>query len=74
MPLLILMLLLSAANVVPKDAILVKGAVPSASDATTPVPEEGRIAGGHICAYEVRRRDDRREGRSGAEGRRDGEA
>jgi hypothetical protein len=46
MPLLILMLLLSAVSVVPKNTILVKGAVPSASDPSTPVPEEGRIGGG----------------------------
>jgi hypothetical protein len=46
MPLLVLVLLLSADTVVPKDQILVKGAVPSASDSTTPVPEEGRIADG----------------------------
>lgn len=46
MPLLIVMLLLSAGNGVPKNEILVKGAVPSASDTTTPVPEAGRIADG----------------------------
>jgi hypothetical protein len=46
MPLLILMLLLSAVNVVPKNEILVKGAVPSASDSSTPVPEAGRVGGG----------------------------
>jgi hypothetical protein len=46
MPLLVLMLLLSAVTDVPQDAILVKGAVPSASDSSTPVPEEGRIGGG----------------------------
>jgi len=40
------MLLLSAVTVVPKNQILVKGAVPSASDASTPVPEEGRIGDG----------------------------
>lgn len=46
MPLLLLVLWLSADTLVPKNEILVKGAVPSASDATTPVPEEGRIGGG----------------------------
>lgn len=47
MPLLILVLLLSAVTTdVPKDAILVKGAVPSASDATTPVPENGSVGSG----------------------------
>lgn len=47
MPLLIMMLLLSAvSSTVPKNQILVKGAVASASDATTPVPEAGRIGGG----------------------------
>lgn len=33
-------------TVVPKNVILVKGATPSASDATTPVPEQGTVAGG----------------------------
>jgi hypothetical protein len=47
MPLLLMMLLLSAVTAVPKNQILVKGAVPSASDASTPVPEAGRIGGGH---------------------------
>jgi len=58
MQLLIMMLLLSAVNPavspagspavssVPKNQILVKGAVPSASDPSTPVPETGRIADG----------------------------
>jgi protein TonB len=48
MPLLIMMLLLSAVAVsgVPKNQILVKGAVPSASDPSTPVPETGRIGDG----------------------------
>lgn len=46
MPLLVMVLLLAATTVVPKNEILVKGAVPSASDSSTPVPEEGRIAGG----------------------------
>ncbi len=31
--------------VVPKNVILVKGATPAASDASTPVPEEGRVTG-----------------------------
>jgi hypothetical protein len=44
--LLIMMLLLSAASAVPKNQLLVKGAVPSASDSSTPVPEAGRIGGG----------------------------
>jgi hypothetical protein len=43
MPLLLIMLLLT---VLPKNQILVKGAAPSASDASTPVPEAGRIGGG----------------------------
>jgi len=42
MPLLLILLL----TVVPKGEILIKGAVPSASDASTPVPEEGRVAAG----------------------------
>jgi hypothetical protein len=46
MPLLIMMLWLAATTVVPKGEILVKGAVPSASDSSTPVPEAGRIGGG----------------------------
>jgi len=52
MPLLLMMLWLSAATVVTQttvlttDEIMVKGAVPSASDSSTPVPEEGRIADG----------------------------
>ena len=33
-------------TVVPKNVILIKGAVPSASDSTTPVPEVGKVAGG----------------------------
>jgi hypothetical protein len=43
MPLLLLVLWLSQTTVVPEGVILVKGAVPSASDASTPLPEEGRI-------------------------------
>ena len=46
MPLLLLLLWLSSSTAVPRNVILVKGAVPSASDATTPVPEDGRIGGG----------------------------
>ena len=46
MPILLLMLWLSQTTTAVPDAILVKGAVPSASDATTPVPEDGRIGGG----------------------------
>lgn len=50
MPLLIMMLLLSAVTLsdsgIPKNEILVKGAAPSASDASTPVPEAGRIGDG----------------------------
>jgi hypothetical protein len=46
MPFLIMMLLLSAVSDVPKNEILVKGAVPAASDSSTPVPEAGRIVGG----------------------------
>lgn len=41
--LLVLVLLLSQTAGVPENVILVKGAVPSASDASTPVPENGRI-------------------------------
>src|SRR5690348_3396519 len=33
-------------TVVPQGEILVKGAQPAASDATTPVPEQGRVSGG----------------------------
>jgi hypothetical protein len=46
MPFLVMVLWLSAASVVPQGEILVKGAVPSASDASTPVPEDGRIGDG----------------------------
>ena len=46
MPLLVMMLLLSAMTVVPQHEILIKGAAPSASDSSTPVPEAGRIADG----------------------------
>jgi hypothetical protein len=46
MPLLIMMLLLSAVHVVPKNEILVKGAAPSASDSSTPVPEAGQVGDG----------------------------
>jgi hypothetical protein len=42
MPLLLLLWL----SVVPQNQILVQGATPFASDAATPVPEEGRVAGG----------------------------
>src|SRR5436190_1356860 len=42
MPLLLMLWL----SVVPKGVILVKGATPSASDASTPVPEQGTVAGG----------------------------
>jgi len=45
MPLL-LMLWLSTVTVVPKNVILVKGAVPGASDSTTPVPEQGTVSAG----------------------------
>src|SRR5215212_3654774 len=33
-------------SVVPKGVILVKGAMPSANDASTPLPEQGRVATG----------------------------
>jgi hypothetical protein len=46
MPFLLLVLWLSAETVLPKGVILVKGAVPSASDTATPVPEGGGIGGG----------------------------
>lgn len=42
MPLLLLLWL----TVIPQGQILVKGTAPAASDATTPVPEAGRVAGG----------------------------
>lgn len=42
MPLLLLLWL----TVVPQGQILVKGTTPAASDATTPVPENARVAGG----------------------------
>jgi hypothetical protein len=43
---LLLMFWLSAMTVVPKGVILVKGAAPSASDSTTPLPEQGSVAEG----------------------------
>ena len=43
---LLLMLWLSAVTVVPKNVILVKGAVPGASDSSTPVPEDGTVSAG----------------------------
>lgn len=43
---LLFVLWLSTSTVVPKNTILVKGAVPSASDASTPVPEDGTVAAG----------------------------
>ena len=44
---LLLVLWLSATTIVlPKNAILVKGATPGASDASTPVPEDGAVAEG----------------------------
>jgi hypothetical protein len=46
MPLFLLVLLLSQTAGLPENVILVKGAVPSASDASTPVPENGRIEEG----------------------------
>ncbi|HEX9982224.1 MAG TPA: energy transducer TonB [Thermoanaerobaculia bacterium] len=46
MPLLLLLLLLAADTVVPKGVILVPGAVASASDTSTAVPEAGRIGDG----------------------------
>jgi hypothetical protein len=42
----LVLLLWFATTVLPKNAILVKGAAPSASDASTPVPEQGSIAAG----------------------------
>jgi len=42
----LLLMLWFATTVLPKNAILVKGAAPSASDASTPVPEQGSIAAG----------------------------
>lgn len=47
MPLLLLVLWLAqTTTAVPEGVILIKGAEPSASDATTPVPEDGRTGGG----------------------------
>jgi hypothetical protein len=46
MPLFLLVLWLSQTTAVPEGVILVKGAVPSASDASTPLPEEGRLGQG----------------------------
>jgi hypothetical protein len=46
MPLFLLLLWLSQTTAVPEGVILVRGAVPSASDAATPLPEEGRIGEG----------------------------
>jgi hypothetical protein len=43
---LLLMLWLSTRTVLPKGVILVKGATPSASDASTPLPENGSVAAG----------------------------
>jgi len=41
----LLLTLWLAVSVVPKNVILVKGATPSASDASTPLPEQGKVAG-----------------------------
>jgi hypothetical protein len=47
MPLLMMVLWLAATStVLPKNTILVPGALPSASDASTPVPEDGRVGDG----------------------------
>src|SRR6185436_1433603 len=43
---LLLMLWFSTVTVVPKGVILVKGATPSASDVSTPLPEQGSVASG----------------------------
>ena len=43
---LLLVLLLSTVTVVPKNVILVKGAMPGASDSSTPVPEVGTVSAG----------------------------
>lgn len=43
---LLLMLWLSTVTVVPRNTILVKGAIPAASDSSTPVPEEGTASAG----------------------------
>jgi len=40
------LLLMLWLTVVPKNTIVVKGATPSASDASTPLPEQGRVASG----------------------------
>jgi hypothetical protein len=46
MTLLFVLWLSTQTMVVPKNTILIKGAVPSASDASTPVPEDGAVAEG----------------------------
>ena len=43
---LLLIVWLSTVTVVPKNVILVKGAIPGASDSTTPVPEKGTVTAG----------------------------
>src|SRR3954447_2281879 len=43
---LLLMLWLSTMTMVPKNVILVKGAIPAASDSSTPVPEKGTASAG----------------------------
>jgi len=43
---LLLILWMSVVTVVPKNVILVKGAIPGASDSTTPVPEKGTVSAG----------------------------
>lgn len=43
---LFLTLCLSIMTVVPRNTILVKGATPGTSDSTTPLPEQGTVAGG----------------------------
>src|SRR3954452_22988040 len=43
---LLLMLWLSTMTVVAKNVILVKGAIPAASDSSTPVPEQGTVSAG----------------------------
>src|SRR3954454_2489622 len=42
----LVLMLWFATTILPKNTILVKGAAPSASDASTPVPEQGSVAAG----------------------------
>jgi len=46
MPLLLMLWLSAVTTVVPRNVVVVKGATPSASDASTPLPEQGSVAAG----------------------------